>query len=124
MGEHVTLAERREALAAARHALAGIGSALWQASGSDLGPVFREIDETARLLEAARVAVLGEAMDRGETTSELGAARTGWVLEWARASLRVGRGSCTGSRRRCVLRRRPSCGRRSSMDGCRCATRR
>ncbi len=83
MGEHVTLAERREALAAARHALAGIGSALWQASGSDLGPVFREIDETARLLEAARVAVLGEAMDRGETTSELGAARTGWVLEWA-----------------------------------------
>jgi hypothetical protein len=112
------LMTRREAMAAARCALAEVGSVLWRATGSELGPVLREIDDLGRLVEAARVAVVGEAMSRGEMRSDLvptswptdsgslagseqqaaeeqacagagGMTRVGWVREWA-PSLRAG----------------------------------
>ena len=66
------LTTRREAMTAARSALAEVGSVLWQATGPELGPVLREIDDLGRLVEAARVAVLREALDRGEASSDRG----------------------------------------------------
>ncbi len=52
--------------------------------------MFRQIDDLARMVEAARVAVLAEAVGRGETTSaavastaSLASAGVGWVHEWA-----------------------------------------
>jgi hypothetical protein len=36
-----------------------------------LDPVLREIDDLGRLVKAARVAVVGEAMSRGEMRSDL-----------------------------------------------------
>ncbi len=90
--------ERRLALTAARAALTGIASVLWQEPGVDLGPVLREIDDLGRLVDAARVAVVDEAMSRGEMCSytgphpdgdetidavTAGLAGVGWVREWA-----------------------------------------
>jgi hypothetical protein len=72
MDEMVSMRERRTALASARAALTGIGSVLWQESGVQLGPVLREIDDLGRLVEAARVAVVEEAMTRGEMRSHTG----------------------------------------------------
>jgi hypothetical protein len=59
------LTSRREAMAAARSALAGVESVLWQATGSELGPLLREIDDLGRLVEAARVAVVGRRCRAG-----------------------------------------------------------
>ena len=64
--------ERRAALASARAALTEIGSVLWQESGAELGPVLQEIDDLGRLVEAARVAMVEEAMTRGEMRSHTG----------------------------------------------------
>lgn len=83
MAGQLTLAARREAIASFGAAMTGIGDVLWQGQGQDLGEVFRELDDAARLLEAARVAVLSEAKDRGETTRSLAGAGVGWVLQWA-----------------------------------------
>ena len=55
-----------------------------------LGPLFRQWDDVSRAVEAARVAVLSEAIGRGETTSTLARAHAGWIIEWA-PSWRVGR---------------------------------
>ena len=44
------LTTRRETMAAARSALADVGSVLWQATGGELGPVLREIDDLGRLV--------------------------------------------------------------------------
>jgi Domain of unknown function (DUF222) len=89
--------QRREALAAARDALTDITSVLWQVAGTDLGPALKEIDDLGRLVEAARVAVLREALDRGEASSDrgpeedeaAGLAGVPWVREWA-PTLRAG----------------------------------
>ena len=83
------LSERREVLDAATAALGGISEVLWQAGGAMLGPLFRQLDDLSRAVEAARVAVLSEAIGRGETTTTLARAHTGWIIEWA-PSLRAG----------------------------------
>jgi len=89
MEADTTLMQRRSAVDGACEALTGIDSVLHQASGSDLGPLFRKVDDLARRVEAARVAILSEAMERGEATSTLARAHVGWVIEWA-PSLRAG----------------------------------
>lgn len=83
------LGDRRVAIDAAVEALTGLESCLWEAQGVDLGPLFRRIDDLGRRVESARVAVLGEAMGRGETTSGVARPHVGWVLKWA-PSLRAG----------------------------------
>ncbi len=83
------VSECREVIDAATSSLAGIAEVLWQASSGELGPMFRELDELSRAVEAARVAVLAEAIERGETTATLARAHTGWLIEWA-PSLRAG----------------------------------
>ncbi len=85
------LSERRDDVAAAVSALAGIDAVLWQGGSEQLGPLFRQLDDLGRAVEAARVAVLAEAIERGETTTTMARAHTGWVLEWA-PSLRAGGG--------------------------------
>ncbi|MGI8717237.1 MAG: DUF222 domain-containing protein [Lapillicoccus sp.] len=89
MGGDLTLARRRDSLRAVREALTGLAEVLWQASSDQLGPLFTDIDDVARLVEAARVAVLTEAVDRGDTAATLSHSRVGWVLEWA-PSLQAG----------------------------------
>jgi hypothetical protein len=64
--------QRRDALAAAQDALTDLRSVLWQVSGSELGPMLKEIDDLVRLGEAARVALVREALDRGEARSYTG----------------------------------------------------
>ncbi len=91
----VPLTDRRAAVAAARAALTGLAAVLWQAQGADLGRVFREVDDLIRLGEAARVAVLAEAVDRGDASTgavSMGSAGVGWVCEYA-PTLAVGGGA-------------------------------
>jgi hypothetical protein len=64
--------QRRDALAAAQDALTDLRSVLWQVSGSELGPMLKEIDDLVRLGEAAQVALVREALDRGEARSYTG----------------------------------------------------
>ncbi len=83
MQGNATVAERSSSVDGACAALAGIESVLYQAGGAELGPLFKKVDDLARRVESARVAILSEAMERGETTSTLARAHVGWVLEWA-----------------------------------------
>ncbi len=101
------LSERRDDVAAAVSALAGIDAVLWQGGSEQLGPLFRQLDDLGRAVEAARVAVLGEAIERGETTTTMARAHTGWIVEWAPPSVsRRWTGSVTGS----PPKRSPACG--------------
>lgn len=75
---------RRERLAAARSALQGLAGELWRANGGDLGPLLGELDGLAAACGAAQVAVVGEAMARGETTGGPRAlSAAGWVRHWS-----------------------------------------
>ncbi|GAB3073526.1 HNH endonuclease signature motif containing protein [Pedococcus soli] len=75
MDQGLTLEQRRERLAAARVALAGLGDWLWQAGGGVVGGVgglaelLGEVDGLGSACDAARVAVVGEAIERGEPGS-------------------------------------------------------
>jgi hypothetical protein len=80
--------ERRTAVENACRALTGIEAGLWSAGGAGLGRFMSVLDELAVRVDAARVEVLGEAVERGEA----GAGRSGahaWLLEWSPA-LRAG----------------------------------
>lgn len=80
--------ERRVALERACRALADVGDELWAAVGADLGPFLTLLDQVALRTDAARVAVLREAVDRGEAGPGRSGAHT-WVLDWS-PSLRAG----------------------------------
>jgi hypothetical protein len=76
------IGQRRECLVAGRDALAGIDTVLWQVpSGGGLAELLEEVDALSAACEAAKVAIVAEAMDRGET-SDGAAART--VTQWVR----------------------------------------
>ena len=81
----LSLAERRARVAAAREALSGLGPALWQApsgGGADgLAGLLGEVDALGASCDAARVAVVREAMDRGETS---GGPAAMTVAQWVR----------------------------------------
>ena len=96
----VGLASRRVAVAAAVVAVRGLGSELFAAVGSELGPILGELDGLGQACAAAQVAVVAEAVDRGEVStggSGGGAggggpralSAVGWVVEHA-PSLRAG----------------------------------
>lgn len=83
----LTLEQRRERVAAAREALAGLGGALWQASSDGLGDLLGEVDALGASCEMAKVALVGEAMDRGDTGSGSAAMTvTQWVRHHARST--------------------------------------
>ena len=81
----MSLAQCREQIAAARSAVSALGSVLWQApsgGGPDgLSGLLGEVDALGMACDAARVAVVGEAMDRGETS---GGSAAMTVTQWVR----------------------------------------
>ena len=90
----LSLAEHRERLAAARSSLAALGSVLWQApsgGGSDgLSGLMGEVDALVTAGEAGRVAVLREAMDRGEASGGPAAMTTAQWVRFHPPSTRAG----------------------------------
>jgi hypothetical protein len=93
-GASLSLAERRERIAAAREALRGLDTVAWQApSGGGpegLAGLLGELDGLGLACGAAGVAVVREAMDRGETS---GGAAAMTVTQWVRChapSIRAG----------------------------------
>jgi hypothetical protein len=80
--------ERRTAVEQACHALTGVDEALWSAGGADLGELMSRLDELAVRVDAARVEVLREAVDRGEAGSGRSSAHA-WLLDHS-PSLRAG----------------------------------
>ena len=81
----VSLAQCREQIAAARSAVSALGSVLWQApsggGAAGLAGLLGEVDDLGLACDAARVAVVGEAMDRGETS---GGSAAMTVTQWVR----------------------------------------
>ena len=81
----LSLAEHRERIAAARSSLSALGGVLWQAPGGGgpdgLSGLLGEVDALGLACDAARVAVVGEAMDRGETSGGPAAMTT---VQWVR----------------------------------------
>jgi hypothetical protein len=80
--------QRRTAVEQACRALAGVDGDLWAASGAELGQFTAQLDELATRVDAARVDLLREAVDRGEA----GPGRSGahaWLRDRS-PSLRAG----------------------------------
>ena len=88
MSGGMTLLERREALQRACAALDGIGEELWSAQGTDLGPLLTLVDQVGARVGAGRVAVLAEAVERGEASGGTAGAQR-WLRDHA-PSLRAG----------------------------------
>jgi hypothetical protein len=78
-----SFAYRLAVVDAAEESLAAIEQVLHQCQGWDLGPAMGRLDALARRVEAAKVAVLGDALERGEVPGSTCATAVGWVLEWA-----------------------------------------
>jgi len=88
MAGGMSLTKRREALEQACAALEGLDEALWAAHGSELGPLLSLVDRVEEVAGAGRVAVLAEAVDRGEAGGGTAGAQR-WLREHA-PSLRAG----------------------------------
>ncbi|TQJ49033.1 HNH endonuclease signature motif containing protein [Phycicoccus sp. SLBN-51] len=91
----LSLAERRDRIAAAREALQGLGSVAWQApsgGGTDgLSALMGEVDALGMACDAGRVAVLREAMNRGESSGGSAALTTAqWVRHHAPSTIAGG----------------------------------
>ena len=83
MGPTPTIQQRRAAVAAASLLLAGLGEAVVGVGNDDLGPFLREVDDLARQMEAARVALLAEALSRGVVAASDAPSAAAWVIGWA-----------------------------------------
>ena len=79
MGATPTIQQRRAAVAAASLLLTGLGDAVVSVGNEDLGPFLREVDDLARQMEAARVALLAEALSRGVVAGSDAATAAAWV---------------------------------------------
>lgn len=78
----LSLEQRRERLAAAREAVQGLDAELWAVScGRGLGELLSEVDALGASCEAARVAIVGEAMGRGDTGD---GTRALTITQWVR----------------------------------------
>ena len=84
-----TIEARRTVVAAATSMLAGLSGSVVELGSAELGPFFRQVDDLSRQVEAARVAILGEALSRGVVAGSDCASAAGWVVEWA-PSFRAG----------------------------------
>ena len=89
MGQTPTIEARRAAVAAATSLLAGLGGSVVSVGNTELGPFLRQVDDLSRQVEAARVAILGEALSRGVVAGSDCATAAAWVLDWA-PSFRAG----------------------------------
>lgn len=91
MSGDVTVGSVREQVRAVRGLLPDLAEVLYQVGGGELGAVLEELDALGMACDAAKVAVVGEALDRGET-SDGAAALTpvGWVRVHAPSTLAGG----------------------------------
>ena len=69
--------------------LAGLAEAEVAVGNPELGPFFRQVDDLSRRVEAARVAILAEALSRRVVAGSDCATASGWVIQWA-PSFRAG----------------------------------
>jgi len=83
MGQTPTIQQRRAGVAAAASLLAGLGDAVVSVGNDDLGPFLREVDDLAAQMEAARVALLAEALSRGVVATSDSPSAAAWVIQWA-----------------------------------------
>ncbi|MGN6634170.1 MAG: DUF222 domain-containing protein, partial [Oryzihumus sp.] len=98
-----SFADRLAVVDAAQESLAGIEQVLHECQGVDLGPAMGLLDALARRVEAAKVAVLGEALERGEVGPSCATA-AGWVLEWAPSYRSGGAGDLVKVAQACIGR--------------------
>ena len=79
----------RSAVAAATSSLTGLAQSVFAVGNTELGPFFRDLDDLGRQVEAARVAVLAEALGRGVVAQSESPSAASWAIGWA-PSLRAG----------------------------------
>src|SRR5450631_2483770 len=71
------------AVLAATASLTGLAGSMYAVGNSELGPFFREVEDLSRQVEAARVAILAEALARGVVAKSDCPSATAWVIQWA-----------------------------------------
>ena len=65
MAGMVDIEAGRAAVCAATASLSGLSGSVFAVADTELGPFFREVDDLSRQVDAARVAILAEALTRG-----------------------------------------------------------
>jgi hypothetical protein len=83
MSGTLTIEARRCAVAAATASLVGLAGSMFAVGNAELGPFFRQVDVLSRQVEAARVAILAEALGRGVVSDSDAPSAAAWVIQWA-----------------------------------------
>jgi len=73
----------RDLMSATTSFLAGLGGSVFAVGNTELGPLFRQVDDLRRQVEAAQVITLSEALGRGVVAESDCPTATAWVIEWA-----------------------------------------
>ena len=73
----------RAAVCAATASLSGISGSVFAVTDAELGPFFGQVDDLFRQVEAARVAILAEALTRGVVAGSTCPSAASWVIHWA-----------------------------------------
>ena len=79
----------RSAVAAATTSLTALAQSVFAVGNTELGPFFRDLDDLGRQVEAARVAVLAQALGRGVVAQSDSPSPASWAIGWG-PSLRAG----------------------------------
>ncbi len=75
-----TIDERRMGVTTATSLLAGLGEVVVRVGNDQLGPFLREVDDLSRQVDAARVAIVAEALSCGVVAGSDCATAVGWVI--------------------------------------------
>jgi len=67
---------------AGRAAVSGISGSVFAVADAELGPFFGQVDDLSRQVEAARVAILAEALSRGVVAQSVCPSAVSWVIQW------------------------------------------
>jgi hypothetical protein len=78
-----TIEAGRTCVSAATSFLTGLSERVVAVGNTELGPFFGQLDDLSRQLEAARVALLGQALSRGVVAGSDCPSATSWVIRWA-----------------------------------------
>ena len=79
----------RELMCATTAFLAELDDSVFAVGNTELGPLFRQVDDLKRRVEAAQVVTLREALGRGVVAESDCPTATSWVIQWA-PSFRAG----------------------------------
>ena len=80
--EGTSFEEDRAVLSAAAPVVRRLVGRVHRVGSGELGPLFGEIDQLEAVLGALRVAVLDQALSRGDVRASDAASSAGWVREW------------------------------------------